>query len=708
MRGLLVLFACFKRPANVQFADGRELDGSFCGAFEVARSLTPLTCLSGGFQTRSAQTLLDNPESDLRNIGNVRECLTLRGGDESSEKGVEKEIKGLQKEIKSVKKEIKSVEKEIKSVENDIQVVEKEIKSVGQQDPRRHAELREDKEQLRKKEEQLRKKEEQLRKKEEQLRQLLLFREGSLQKSPLSGASIAWTESDAGLDRVGLCNDKKYFRVDTSYLMVIGDGNSRQERLLYCREAFLKQHTFLRERVLDRGALGWIMGSPGTGKTTATLSFLLMLDMNEWSVTFIRLNAVADGFCVQVAGSTRRTCVIERITAGKLVETLLREWSNGNRRFVVLDGFLGHQPNHWEAFDACRRWRDIDRSNRRLVVVTSMASRDKIYYHEDKLLQLEEHLVVSWTIDEYLQAVQSDEFYEEVESMLEMDLGLLDLSRLGIKKMQLGRSKEARVRQKHYLAGGSCRHMFEMSAYDVVKFIHQAFRSVPDLELIFRGNIGASSTQLVNRLIATFAIDGEVRWLPASEYISWKLMHEIEAEELKRVFSKYSISNAAVKGCLFEMIFFKEVQRGLRLTYRRSHNRPREARPWKGHSVVFFDPLQGNHSLPRTAVCFRPISELQGGYDALIVDKNAKKAVFVQVTVREKHALKLSFFLDALTALGIPPGRAWKVEIIFLIPNQRMPVFRISPVEDCGALEGYGWKKGEEKKKAKVAFPPLN
>ncbi|EKX50975.1 hypothetical protein GUITHDRAFT_103560 [Guillardia theta CCMP2712] len=93
---------------------------------------------------------------------------------------------------------------------------EKEIKSV--EDPRRHAELREDKEQLRTKEEQLRKD----------------------KKQP---------ESDAGLDRVGLCNDKKYFRVDTSYLMVVGDGNSRQERLLYCREAFLKQHTFLRERV---------------------------------------------------------------------------------------------------------------------------------------------------------------------------------------------------------------------------------------------------------------------------------------------------------------------------------------------------------------------------------------------------------------------------------------------------------------------------
>ena len=65
-----------------------------------------------------------------------------------------------------------------------------------------------------------------------------------------------------------------------------------------------------------------------------------------------------------------------------------------------------------------------------------------------------------------------------------------------------------------------------------------------------------------------------------------------------------------------------------------------------------------------SAVCFMPISELQGGYNA----KHAKKAVFVQVTVAEKHSLKLSFFLEALEALGIPPGRAWKVEIIILIP----------------------------------------
>ncbi|EKX42409.1 hypothetical protein GUITHDRAFT_111685 [Guillardia theta CCMP2712] len=207
MRGLLVLLACFKRPASMQFADGRELDGSF----------------RGGFQTRSAQTLLEAPESDVRNIGNVRECLTLRGGDESSKKEVEKEIEGVEKEIEGV-------ENEIEGVKHGIQVVEKEIKSVGQQDPRRHAELREDKEQLYKKEEQL-------RKEKKQFRQLLQLREGSLQKSPLSGASIAWTESDAGLDRLGLCNDKKYFRVDTPYLMVVGNGNCRQERLLYCEAA---------------------------------------------------------------------------------------------------------------------------------------------------------------------------------------------------------------------------------------------------------------------------------------------------------------------------------------------------------------------------------------------------------------------------------------------------------------------------------------
>ncbi|EKX52594.1 hypothetical protein GUITHDRAFT_150589 [Guillardia theta CCMP2712] len=325
-------------------------------------------------------------------------------------------------------------------------------------------------------------------------------------------------------------------------------------------------------------------------------------------------------------------------------------------------------------------------------------------------MKLEEHLVVSWTMHEYLEAVQSDEFYEKVEGVLEMDLDSLSprLREWGIEMTQTASSKEARVRQKHYLAGGSCRYMFEMTADTVLEVIDRALLSSPDLELIFRGSIGPSSMQIVNRLIATFKIDGVVSWLPVSMYVSWRLMLQVEEEELTRICSKFGTRSAAVKGTLFELMFFKEVQRGLRLTYRRKRSRPIKARPWESRSIVFFDPLQLKISLPTTSVCFRPISELQGGYDAVIVDKDAKRAVFVQVTVAEKHSLKLSFFLDTLRALGIPAGLVWKVEIIFLIPRERMPVFRISPVEDCGALETYGWKKGEERKQAKVACLTLN
>ncbi|EKX36775.1 hypothetical protein GUITHDRAFT_117071 [Guillardia theta CCMP2712] len=191
-------------------------------------------------------------------------------------------------------------------------------------------------------------------------------------------------------------------------------------------------------------------------------------------------------------------------------------------------------------------------------------------------------------------------------------------------------------------------------------------------------------------------------------YVSWRLMLQVEAEELKRIFSTYGAYSAAVKGTLFELMSFKEVQRGLRLTYRRLHSRPIKAQPWEPCSVVFFDPLQLKPSLPSTAVCFRPISELQGGYDAVIVDKDAKRAVFVQATVARKPSLKLSFFLDNLMALGISAGLVWRVEIIFLIPRERMPVFRISPVEDCGALKTYGWKKGKERRQAKVACLTLH
>ncbi|EKX33524.1 hypothetical protein GUITHDRAFT_120269 [Guillardia theta CCMP2712] len=538
MYGLFVLLACFKSPASTQLAEGRELVGSFRAAVGVARSLTPLTCLSGGLQSRSAQTLLEPPESNPSNVGDVRKCLTLRGGDESSKK----KVRGIRKEIKGV---------------------EKEIKSAGRQNRRRHAELREDKKQL--------------WKKVKQPRQLLPLKEEPCPKSPLPGASMACTESEARLDGMGFCKEEKYFRLDRSCSRGT-NVNSGEHLLLYCRQAFLEQFRFLREQVLEHGALGWIQGCPGTGKTTTTLSFCMVLDRNEWSFTCIRLKAISDTFVVEVSGNRRRTYSVATESEWKQMTLLLEGLSDSKKSLMVLDGYLSYQESHKRALVACVGWREADRQNRRLVVVMSSAFRGKIYDEEDRELGLKEHIVPSWRIDEYLEAVQFDEFYNQVAPSLEMNVTGEILS---LEMTTGSKSKQQRVRHKHYLAGGSCRYMFDMTAAEVLRCFLGGYHESAD--------------------------------------------------------------------CQYE------------------------------HT----------DSLPHTRACLKPISEFQGGYDAIIVDQDEKVVQFFQLTVSMDHSLKLWWDMDDKDC--------------FVVPPENKELFRIAPVEDAGALEQYMWKKGEELSMAQVA-----
>ncbi|EKX46162.1 hypothetical protein GUITHDRAFT_108193 [Guillardia theta CCMP2712] len=148
------------------------------------------------------------------------------------------------------------------------------------------------------------------------------------------------------------------------------------------------------------------------------------------------------------------------------------------------------------------------------------------------------------------------------------------------------------------------------------------------------------------------------------------------------------------------MLFFKKMeQTGLSVTYRG----PRQTESWDRCLVVNFSSLQGIKTLPAQNTCLRPISAFQGGYDAVMVDKEKRKVMFVQATIAQKHSFKLSFFLKALKALNIPEGGEWKVEVVFLIPVEELARFEIKPIEDSGALKDYGWKRGEEAMQAEVA-----
>ncbi|EKX41856.1 hypothetical protein GUITHDRAFT_112000 [Guillardia theta CCMP2712] len=374
---------------------------------------------------------------------------------------------------------------------------------------------------------------------------------------------------------------------------------------------------------------------------------------------------------------------------------MLEDWQDYKKGFVVLDGYLRHESHHRDFLDACRKWLLADRENRRVVVATSMSPRGKINDEADNRVNLQQHTVVSWTESEYLEAVEWDVFYQRVACMLEEDESA---GSIGLKTWKRNRSRREKIKLKYYLAGGSCRYMFETPASLVKPRLDTALRLCSNLEIIFSGNMGDSSPQTVNHLIACFEYNGESNWMPVSKYVATKLAEAVELDTLTRLFSKYGVRNPTTRGLLFELFFFKKVQYGLSLRYRGSQ----ELTQWEGCPVITFDAKGGMRTLPAERACLKPVNPLQGGYDAIIVEPRRKQVEFVQVTEADVHSFKLAFFAKALTGLGIPAA-GWEVRVVFMVLPERLEDFRIGKITGCGALEEYGWKRGHEGRKAEIA-----
>mmetsp|Transcript_44247 Transcript_44247/g.139590 ORF Transcript_44247/g.139590 Transcript_44247/m.139590 type:complete len:86 (-) Transcript_44247:46-303(-) len=67
-------------------------------------------------------------------------------------------------------------------------------------------------------------------------------------------------------------------------------------------------------------------------------------------------------------------------------------------------------------------WLHNDWENRRVVITTSMSSREKKKIELDRMEKVEELMVYSWTLEEYLEAVKYDLFYKSVAGVGELSL----------------------------------------------------------------------------------------------------------------------------------------------------------------------------------------------------------------------------------------------------------------------------------------------
>jgi DNA polymerase III delta prime subunit len=478
------------------------------------------------------------------------------------------------------------------------------------------------------------------------------------------------------------------FQLDTNYLAKT--GLPTQKLVLYCRPTFHEQFNFLRERVIDKSVLGWILGPPGTGKSTTALAFASTLDKKDWVVTWIHLGDYYP-VCVRLEGDSKKSRKIYDSNIEELFD-ILEEVDESKQHIVFIDGYTLNGDKHIDVQKACYSWLQEDREKRRLVVVCSMSSRYKAKLEEDMMLNLEQFNVYSWKEEEYLLAVRNDEFFSHVKTAL--DSGL-----------QIDSSREDLVRSKFYFAGASARWMFLFATKAVIEQTDESVSKVTDIIPYIKGTIGDLSNNVINRLFSSsLAQHGLFRRKTSvvSRFAGIMLAIKVGPDLIRHLaeVTRHD-GNPSMDGWMLEMWFFASLRHG---GVKLLNKRGRESQSWPESNVETLDvnsfpPLPEN-----TGMWFKPKKWNQGGFDAIFIDKSKGLVIFVQVTGGDTHTFKIQYFHHFLLALG-QSSQTFEItslDIIYLVEQKKHATFKLATPTGQGLLEPFGWKKGKEKNKVKI------
>ncbi|EEY62744.1 crinkler (CRN) family protein, putative [Phytophthora infestans T30-4] len=447
--------------------------------------------------------------------------------------------------------------------------------------------------------------------------------------------------------------------------------------MLYCRPTFHRQFEFLRDQVSSEGHLGWILGPPGTGKSTTAMAFASTVDRSEWIVTWIHVAKDMDLNCVRLAGEERKTRTIE---IADVDEVLLVD--DTKKHLLLVDG--------WTAADffreltvKCHRWLTRDLVKRRLTFVCSVASRGKVQEGTDIRMRAMEFDVWSWTLAEYLDAVKERDFVMCVASMLDAPGGVYG-----------PRSPAEMVDLKYHYAGGSCRYMFDYTTTDIKNRLCRAVESTSSAATL--SSKGHRSQLCINRLFAMFKRpnwEGTVSPL-ISQYAATTVGMVCGPEAIKNKFTSTlrDHSNPALNGWMLEMVFFSSLRHGgLELV----DSAGNKLDPWSQSVIVVSD------GIPELS-CARPVWIKpgiwnQGGYDAIMVCKRTQHVRLVQVTSAHKHSFRIDFFYQWLKMLSESPEsfEVKKLEIFFVVEQDKLSAFEFTTTGE-GLLDPFEWPKGKE------------
>jgi hypothetical protein len=317
-------------------------------------------------------------------------------------------------------------------------------------------------------------------------------------------------------------------------------------------------------------------------------------------------------------------------------------------------------------------WRLQDPLNRRVAVVTSMSSLGKVNYADDKNYNLLYFMVFSWTLEEYLQAIECEELLRSVLFFLNTGQDL---------------TNQEMVEEKFLIAGGCAQYMFGMLASDVRRSLNNAISS---LESYPSSNIlseGQRSGELINRLFNRYQnVVGKTFTTFVSQFAETEialLKGPQAVKELFRLIRKFASGSNASN--MFEAAFFVRMRSdGISL------------KCINGTQITLSSAeFEDYHLKMELITCkgrqlwLRPVTDYQIGFDAVYIDKDAKFARFFQLARGATHSFKMDGCNVLLSKLNDCTVEV--VEFCFVVRGKLLHSFKISGGKKT---TGRGWLSG--------------
>jgi hypothetical protein len=507
------------------------------------------------------------------------------------------------------------------------------------------------------------------------------------QKTTVTRASTRPALSTSTLPRVD-GHPLPTWKLDAATVSGFGVHRQDEDLVLFRREDVAKLFAFLRDDVVRDGRCGYVLGPPGSGKSATAAAFALTLARTDgWVVTWIGLSRMFPSGFVRLDGNAKQTASEYDLTADKIYHNL-KGVDDAKQHIVFLDGVTA-DDRHKVA--PCVYWLKENRASRRLVVVTSMAARGKVDDVGELDLGFRDHFVSSWTLKEYLDAVQDDELFENVRAQLDSSDDVEpDETRL------IPTWRQTLVRSKYYFAGGNARYMFDRSTAQVVDSPRQAVDTLSNIAQSAAGVVGDRSDSAINRLFCRF---GNGKSGVVSRYAGSAMAMVGGPSLIRNVASVLqNDSNPAMDGWILEMYFFARLHKGGVTLYEGENTIS-----WPEDSILVVDP-ENLPALPRSG-WLKPHKFNQGGYDAVYIDVEHKLLRFVQVTRANTHTLHIGYFSSFLTSLQASASsfEIATLEIFFVVERKALPEFTFSTVTGEGLLAAFpGWQKNEECKHVRL------